>query len=442
MLAPFAKSSVSRPARSSSSSSTPVQLRPAPPGGWIDRLERRTFLSVSQASFTDFASTTGLAMHGFGTSPITTRGNRLRLTDGDNHEARSVWTGTAVPIRNFKSGFSFRSNAGASTADGLTFTVQNGPTTALGADGLDLGYTGIGASEAIAFNMFNTGSFGSRFGFASNGERPPTTTDMSPIDMHSGHIIHATVSYDGTTLKVDLTDASDRSKTFSDSKTIDLPAAIGSDAAIVGFTASTGNNISTQEILSWNFSGANVPTVANAATATPNPVTAKSTALSVLGSDSAGESNLTYTWSLDRKPSGARTPTFSANGTNAAKSVNAQFFKAGNYRFRVTIANASGGSTSSDVLVDVQQTATAVRVTPHAQIVSQGDTVRYRASILDQFNRSLRAQPAITFALQEGSGSIDSSSGLFTASRDTAGHVVVSATADELTGTSGATVIA
>src|SRR6185295_3590980 len=114
-----------------------------------------------------------------------------------------VWYATAVPIGTFRSDFSFVSNPDAGSADGLTFTVRNGLTSAVGADGSELGYTGIaGASEAATFNIYNGGSFGSRFGFTSSGKVVPTTTDMAPLDLHNGHIFHATMQYDGTTLMV------------------------------------------------------------------------------------------------------------------------------------------------------------------------------------------------------------------------------------------------
>jgi hypothetical protein len=408
----------------------------------IDGLERRTLLSSApQASFTDFSSTAGLVANGFGGTAITSN-SRLRMTDGIDHEARSVWFGTSVPIVTFRTDFRFRSNADPDSADGLTFTVQNGPTTAVGAGGLDLGYTGIDHSEAVAFNLFNLQGFGSNFGFASNGEQPGTNTDMSPLDLHSGHVFLATVSYDGTTMRVAVSDASDRSKMFSASKPIDLPAAIGSDTAIVGFTASTGDSNATQYVTSWNFAGhAALPTIATDAAAAPNPVTAKTAVLSVLGADSAGESNLTYTWSLVRKPSGARTPTFSVNETNNAKSTTATFYKDGIYRFLVTVTNQDQSSATSGVVVAVRQTATAVRITPHKQVIRAGATLQYHATIVDQFNRALRTQPEVTFSVQGGSGSIDADTGLFTASSSTRGHVYIVATASDLTGGSGATVI-
>ena len=68
------------------------------------------------------------------------------------------------------------------------------------------------------------------------------------------------------------------------------------------------------------------PTVATAASASPNPVTGASTDLSVLGADDAGESNLTYTWSTPGTPPAA--VTFLPNGSNAAQNTTATFSQA------------------------------------------------------------------------------------------------------------------
>ena len=56
-------------------------------------------------------------------------------------------------------------------------------------------------------------------------------------------------------------------------------------------------------------------------------MTGTSTALSVLGADTAGESTINYTWSA----TGPGAVSFSANGTNAAKNTTATFTVAGAY---------------------------------------------------------------------------------------------------------------
>jgi hypothetical protein len=396
--------------------------------GCIETLESRTLLATTpQISFNDFSSTTGLVGNGFGGSVINA-GSALRLTDGQVHESRSLWSSTRVPINKFTSHFSFQINSGFDLADGLTFTVQNGPTTTLGIEGNRLGYGGITQSVAVAFNTFNFNAFGSKFGFAQNGEFPVTDTDPAPIDLHSGHIFDATVEYDGTTLSVSLTDHSNPSATFNASTQIDIPAIIGSDDAIVGFTASTGDHFSTQDILSWDFTGepavnANDPTITAAASATP--VTGKFTNLSVLASDPGGEQNLTYTWTTIKKPPGAKEVIFSDNGTNAAKGITGRFSKDGTFRFRVTVTNQSGGSVISEVSVVVHQTPADLRITPHKEHVARGDTLRFRGVVLDQFNHAMRTQPTVTWAMQSGPGTIAANSGLFTAPSNRDGHFVI-----------------
>ena len=88
------------------------------------------------------------------------------------------------------------------------------------------------------------------------------------------------------------------------------------------------------------------PTVANAASAAPNPVTGTTTGLSVLGADDGGEGHLAYTWSVVGTP--PATVQFSINDSNAAKDTVATFASAGSYTLRATISDGLL-STTSDV---------------------------------------------------------------------------------------------
>src|SRR3989441_9894337 len=102
------------------------------------------------------------------------------------------------------------------------------------------------------------------------------------------------------------------------------------------------------------------PTVATPASASPNPVAAKTTNLSVLGADDSGEANLTYTWATTGTPPAA--VTFSANGTNAAKNGVATFAKAGSYRFQATTKDQGNLTVTSSGSVTSNQTMTTTRV--------------------------------------------------------------------------------
>ncbi len=182
------------------------------------------------------------------------------------------------------------------------------------------------------------------------------------------------------------------------------------------------------------------PTVATAAASSANPVTGTTTSLSVLGADDRGESTLTYSWSTTTKPSGATNPTFSASGTNAAKSVIATFSQAGSYTFAVTITDLGGATTTSSVSVTVNQTLTAISVSPSTASVNAGATQQLTASGTDQFGRALTTQHAFTWSVTSGGGTV-TSTGLFTAPT-TAGTSVVRATSGSIFGSSSLTIVA
>ena len=170
------------------------------------------------------------------------------------------------------------------------------------------------------------------------------------------------------------------------------------------------------------------PTVATPAAATPSTVTGTTTNLTVLGADQAGESNLTYTWSTTGTP--PATVTFSANGTNAAKSSIATFAKAGAYSFKVTITNALGHSINSNVSVTVNQTLTGTNATisPAAMTVAPGSSTQFSVYGMDQFGNSIATPLSnVTWAVYSGVGTVNSS-GLYNPPTGGSGIVTVRAT--------------
>ena len=178
------------------------------------------------------------------------------------------------------------------------------------------------------------------------------------------------------------------------------------------------------------------PTVATPASASPNPVTGTTTNLSVLGADDGGESNLTYTWSLTGSPPAA--VSFNVNGTNAAKNAGATFSKAGTYSFLVTITDADGLTTTSSVSVAVNQTLTAMTVTPGAASLNENSTVRFSATAYDQFGDVMAVQPALTWTKTSGIGSIDTT-GLY-ASPASVGLASIRAAAGAVSGSASVAV--
>jgi hypothetical protein len=181
----------------------------------------------------------------------------------------------------------------------------------------------------------------------------------------------------------------------------------------------------------------NPPTVATPASASPNPVSGKTTALSVLGADDGGEANLVYTWSTGATPPAP--VTFSINGTNAAKYTTATFSKAGAYTLVATIKDTGGLTVTSSVAVTVSQTLTAITVSPASVTVNIGAAQQFTASAKDQFGNALSPQPAITWGVS-GGGTI-SASGLFTAGASPGGPFTVTASSGSTSGTANVTIL-
>ena len=178
---------------------------------------------------------------------------------------------------------------------------------------------------------------------------------------------------------------------------------------------------------------ANPPALAAGPQATPSVVAGKTTSLSVLASDDGGEADLTYTWSVAAKPSGAPDPVFSANGTNAAKNATATFAKPGPYTLRATACDQDGMTVSGTVDVTVAQTLTSITVTPSRASLRPGGKVQFTATARDQFKAAVVSPPAVTWTVS-GGGSI-SSSGLFTAASAGHGYFRVRASGGGVSGT-------
>ena len=190
-------------------------------------------------------------------------GTRLRLTDGGANEAGSAWFQTPVNIQSFTSTFTFQLTN--PNADGMTFTIQNASTSALGPMGGGLGYgpgspgapPGIGKSVAVKFDLYNNAGEGvNSTGLYTDGASPtvPAITLGGGVNLHSGDVFQVRMSYDGANLTMTITDTTNTSETFTTSWPINIPSTVGGNTAFVGFTAGTGSNTAVQQILSWTLS--------------------------------------------------------------------------------------------------------------------------------------------------------------------------------------------
>ncbi|HEV2136012.1 MAG TPA: chitobiase/beta-hexosaminidase C-terminal domain-containing protein [Terracidiphilus sp.] len=198
-----------------------------------------------------FASIAGLTLNG----SASINGNNLELTNGPS-QAGSVFWNAPINVQAFTTTFDFQLTQ--AQANGFTFTIQNTTPTALGGDSAGLGYQDIPQSVAVKFNFYNYNNEGSdSTGFYTDGQAPVTPTiDISPsgIQLNSGDVIQAQVTYDGTTLTLNLQDLT-TNDTFTTSTKINIPQTVGGTSAYVGFTGGTGGLSAIQDILNWTYTG-------------------------------------------------------------------------------------------------------------------------------------------------------------------------------------------
>ncbi|HET7105977.1 MAG TPA: Ig-like domain-containing protein, partial [Candidatus Acidoferrum sp.] len=226
-----------------------------------------TFTATAVSSGINFGSgfsSIGLVLNG----TAVLNGTRLRLTDGGASEAGSGWFSTPVNVQTFTTDFMFQLTA--PNADGMTFTIQNTGTTAIGLSGGGLGFgpdtttgpAGIGKSVAVKFDLYNNAGEGANStGIYTNGVSPtmPATALGGGVNLHSGDIFKVHMTYDGTTLTMTITDTVNTAQTFTTSWPINIPATVGANTAYLGFTGGTGGATATQEILTWTFTNTFTP---------------------------------------------------------------------------------------------------------------------------------------------------------------------------------------
>ena len=174
-------------------------------------------------------------------------------------------------------------------------------------------------------------------------------------------------------------------------------------AALTGLGTTFSHSFPGYSVTVITLSTHGAPTVATAAAAAPSPVTGTTANLSVLGADDGGEATLAYAWSA----TGPAAVSFSATGTNAAKSAVATFAAAGAYTLTATITDPSGQSTTSAVAVTVRQTVRLTSPTVGNAVVTGATT---QVSAVDQFGA---AATGVTWSVS-GGGTV-SGAGLFTA---------------------------
>ena len=149
-----------------------------------------------------------------------------------------------------------------------------------------------------------------------------------------------------------------------------------------------------------------------------------SAALSVLGTDAVGGSDLTYTWTVTS--GNAAAVSFWDNEDNSAAQTTVDFSSAGTYTLQVAISNGTQSTTSS-VGVAVAPVLTQIQVTPSSPVPGANATQSFVALAYDQFSYPLASQPTFAWEVSQPDFTINSSGVLTTSA--TLGSYGVIATA-------------
>jgi alpha-amylase len=130
------------------------------------------------------------------------------------------------------------------------------------------------------------------------------------------------------------------------------------------------------------------------------------------------------------------------NGTNAGKDLSITFRKAGTYNLQVTVTDAGGKSATSQVQVQVQQTAQTVSVSPSTASILIGQSRTFTFGVQDQFGSPIASPQPATWSIVSSTANgstIDASSGLFLAGAS-AGSATVQASVGGKSSTASITV--
>jgi subtilase family serine protease len=209
--------------------------------------------------------------------------------------------------------------------------------------------------------------------------------------------------------------------TVSSSGLYTAPAS-GSGTAIVQASATANGVTLTGTATVTLIAG---PTVSSIG-ANPNPVTGTTTTLSVTASNPSG-GTLFYSWTAVAMPPGVPLPGFSVNYATTAATTMVTFHGAGNYTFQVAVMSPGGLSATAQVSVTVLQTLTSLMASPN-MTVYRGGQVQLMAMPLDQFHFLMTAQPAFTWTVINGPGTL-SSTGLYTAPTTSGGTAIIKVSA-------------
>jgi hypothetical protein len=199
--------------------------------------------------------------------PATINAGTLEITDGSGNDWNSAYYTNKVNVGAFTASFEYQE---IGVTDGFTFIVQDGSVNAVSDNdgGSGLGWNGLPDSAAVEFDTFRGNLTGYETEGVDNVGNGNGGEPVSPVNFASGDEILVSLQYTGTTLFESLTDLSNSDKFLTSYSGVNIPSAVGSDKAWVGFTAGSGGASAVQKISNFSFTSAPEPgSVALAASA-------------------------------------------------------------------------------------------------------------------------------------------------------------------------------
>jgi len=201
-------------------------------------------------------------------------GSNLQLTTtsaGQQQQLGAAWYAVPVNVQSFTTTFTLQMTPSINATNGMTFVIQNqnpastdssnlyvgGGPYALGSGAAGFGYQGLLNSVAIKFDPWAGSTNGnlSATGLYLNGATPDTANlSMIPsgLSLWSGNPYSVTMTYNGTTLSMTITDTVTHA-TYSTSWNVDIPATVGGNTAYIGFTAGMGYVSAGYNVQSWTY---------------------------------------------------------------------------------------------------------------------------------------------------------------------------------------------
>jgi hypothetical protein len=236
---------------------------------------------------------------------------------------------------------------------------------------------------AVKFDLWNSAGEGNNStGLYVDGASPtvPATTFTGGVNLHSGDVFLVTMTYNGTTLSMTVTDQTTPADTFTTSWTINIPATVGGNTAYVGFTGGSGGLTATQQIISWVFSSGGT-TTSPAATPVITPATGTYTSaqtVSIIDSTSGAAIYYTLNDTTPSTSSTLYTAPFPVSSTTTVEAIATAtgFSPSGTATSVITIPSGSGGVNfgSGFSATGMQLNGTAVLVGTALQLTSATET--------------------------------------------------------------------